>query len=248
MFETVEQTTRLGAGKRLLALSISVAVHLVALSVLVVVPLILFNLLPQMYLLTTLAAPPQPPAPLPPSGAVHERPVKSQRVHAVWTGDIAPDKTPQNISPTADAAPFTGVLNPFGNITGGLGAVIPGANDGMGIRHAIGQVELPPPPPPRPRKKEPMHVGGNVQESRLLKRVDPVYPELARRARVSGIVILQVTVDEEGNVSEVRVLRGHPLLDDSAVRAVQQWKYTPTRLNGEPVPVIAMVTVIFNLK
>jgi protein TonB len=91
-------------------------------------------------------------------------------------------------------------------------------------------------------------VGGNVQESKLIKKVEPVYPELAKRARVSGVVILQVTVDEEGSVTELRVLRGHPLLDEEAKRAVQQWKYSPTLLNGEPVPVIATVTVIFNLK
>ena len=106
----------------------------------------------------------------------------------------------------------------------------------------------PPPPPPRPVKREPIRVGGNVQESKLIKKIEPVYPELAKRARVQGVVILQVTVDEEGSVSEIRVLRGHPLLDDEAVRAVKQWKYSPTLLNGEPVPVIATVTVIFNLR
>jgi protein TonB len=57
-----------------------------------------------------------------------------------------------------------------------------------------------------------------------------------------------VTVDEEGNVSEIKVESGHPLLRDSAVQAVKQWKYSPTLLNGEPVPVIATVTVIFNLR
>ena len=61
-------------------------------------------------------------------------------------------------------------------------------------------------------------------------------------------MILEVTVDEEGNVSDIRVLRGHPLLEEEAVRAVRQWKYSPTLLSGEPVPVIATVTVIFNLR
>ncbi len=97
-------------------------------------------------------------------------------------------------------------------------------------------------------KREPIRVGGNVQESKLIKRIEPVYPELAKRARVSGVVILQVTVDEEGSVSDIRVLKGHPLLDEEAIRAVRQWKYSPTLLNGEPVPVIATVTVIFNLR
>jgi protein TonB len=77
--------------------------------------------------------------------------------------------------------------------------------------------------------------------------VDPIYPELAKRARVESMVILEVNVDEEGNVANVRVVRGHPLLDAAATEAVKQWKYSPTLLNGEPVPVIATVTVIFKL-
>ena len=91
-------------------------------------------------------------------------------------------------------------------------------------------------------------MGGNVQESKLIRRVAPVYPELAKRARVQGKVVLVVTVDEEGNVSDIRVSTGHPLLNEAAISAVKQWKYSPTLLNGEPVPVIATVTVIFNLK
>ncbi len=86
-----------------------------------------------------------------------------------------------------------------------------------------------------------------MQESKILRRIDPVYPELAKRARVEQIVMLEVSVDEEGNVANVRVIRGHPLLDQAAIDAVKQWKYSPTLLNGEPVPVIATVTVIFKL-
>ena len=97
-------------------------------------------------------------------------------------------------------------------------------------------------------KRDPIRVGGNVQESKLIRRVEPTYPELAKRARVQGKVVLVVTVDEEGNVTDIRVTSGHPLLDEAAVSAVKQWKYSPTLLNGEPVPVIANVTVFFNLK
>jgi len=105
----------------------------------------------------------------------------------------------------------------------------------------------PPPPPPRPKKLEPLRVGGNVQESKILRKVIPVYPELAKRARVEYQVVLEVNVDEEGNVTNVKVLKGHPLLDQAAVDAVKQWKYSPTLLNGEPVPVVATVTVEFKL-
>src|SRR5881397_3603772 len=94
-------------------------------------------------------------------------------------------------------------------------------------------------------QREPIRVGGNVQESKLVHRVEPVYPPEARAARISGVVILQVTVSEAGDVSDARTLRGHPLLDGAAVEAVRQWRYSPTLLNGEPVPVIATVSIAF---
>ena len=106
----------------------------------------------------------------------------------------------------------------------------------------------PPPPPPPPKAKAPIRVGGNVQNSKLIQKIDPIYPELAKRARVSGIVLLQVTVDEQGRVGEIKLIRGHPLLNQSAIDAVGQWRYSPTLLNGEPVPVIATVTVNFVLR
>jgi protein TonB len=92
-----------------------------------------------------------------------------------------------------------------------------------------------------------VRVGGQVQESKIIRKVLPVYPELAKRARVEATVILEVNVDEEGNVINVRVLRSHPLLEQAAIDAVKQWKYSPTLLNGEPVPVVATVTVEFKL-
>ncbi len=101
--------------------------------------------------------------------------------------------------------------------------------------------------PPEPLR-EPIHVSGNVQASKLLTRVEPVYPELARAARISGTVVLQVTVDVQGKVSDVRVMRGHPLLQRAAVDAVKQWRYAPTLLNGKPVSVLAPIMVAFKLE
>ncbi len=172
-----------------------------------------------------------------------------QRVTVDPTKFVAPTQIPKDIPPPVDEPPVVGVSGVVGGIPGGVtGGVVGGVPGGV-VGGVLGGVPPPPPPPPpRPVKREPIRVGGNVQESKLIKRVEPVYPELAKRARVSGVVILQVTVDEEGNVAEIRVMRGHPLLDDEAIRAVKQWKYSPTLLNGEPVPVIATVTVIFNLR
>ncbi|MBN1566340.1 MAG: M56 family metallopeptidase [Acidobacteria bacterium] len=96
-------------------------------------------------------------------------------------------------------------------------------------------------------QREPIRVGGNVAESRLIRRIEPVYPALALRTRVQGAVILTVWINEEGLVYETEVRSGHPLLQQAAVDAVRKWHYSPTLLNGEPVPVIATVTVVFRL-
>ncbi|HSB60951.1 MAG TPA: energy transducer TonB [Vicinamibacteria bacterium] len=94
----------------------------------------------------------------------------------------------------------------------------------------------------------PVPIGGRIREPRKLRHVAPVYPEIARAARVQGVVVVECTVTPEGGVANARVLRGHPLLDASALRAVTQWAFTPTLLNGVPVPVIMTVTVKFELR
>jgi len=94
----------------------------------------------------------------------------------------------------------------------------------------------------------PMRVGGDIQEPEKIVHVNPEYPELARRARLEGFVILQATIDKQGNVVDIEILRGLGLgLDTSAQDAVSQWKYTPTFYNGRPVDVILTVNVVFQL-
>lgn len=94
----------------------------------------------------------------------------------------------------------------------------------------------------------PVPVGGRIREPRKLRHVAPVYPEIARAAKVQGVVVVECTLTPEGRVANVRVLRGHPLLDAAASHAVTQWVFTPTLLNGVPVPVIMTVTVKFELR
>ena len=77
--------------------------------------------------------------------------------------------------------------------------------------------------------------------------MQPVYPAEAQAAKVQGIVIMEATIGADGRVTDAKVLRSVPLLDQAAVDAVRQWEYTPTLLNGAPVPVIMTVTVTFNL-
>ena len=90
-------------------------------------------------------------------------------------------------------------------------------------------------------------MGGNIKAPTLLKRVPPTYPPIALSARVSGIVILESTIGVDGRVIDAKILRSVPLLDQAALDAVRQWEYTPTLLNGTPVPVVMTATVSFSL-
>ena len=89
--------------------------------------------------------------------------------------------------------------------------------------------------------------GGLVEPPTKLRHVQPVYPELAIRTGGQGVVVLECVIDPSGHVADVKVLRGHPLLDDAARAAVRQWVYAPTKLNNLPVAVLLMVTVQFRI-
>lgn len=93
--------------------------------------------------------------------------------------------------------------------------------------------------------RAPVRVGGNVRAPTKVRHADPIYPQQARDAGIQGMIILELTIDEQGAVADVRVLRSIPLLDQAAIDAVRQWTYTPTLLNGVAVPVIMTVTVNF---
>jgi TonB family protein len=102
-------------------------------------------------------------------------------------------------------------------------------------------------PPGAPGTQAPLRVGGNIPEPKKIKDVRPVYPDIALTAGVQGIVILEVIIDETGGVRNAKVLRSIALLDQAALDAVYQWRFTPTLLNGAPVEVIMTVTVNFVL-
>ncbi len=107
-----------------------------------------------------------------------------------------------------------------------------------------GALGAPPPPPP---PVAPVRVGGFISPPTKVFDVAPVYPPEAEVAGVQGLVILQAIIDASGQVTDVEVLRSVPLLDDAAIKAVQQWLYSPTLLNGMPVSVIVTITVYFTL-
>jgi TonB family protein len=96
--------------------------------------------------------------------------------------------------------------------------------------------------------REPGRASGSYLQSRILRMVEPEYPPAARANRVSGVVIVSVVVNEDGEVFEAEVLRGHPLLDQAALDAVRRWLFKPTVIHDDPVPVLGTISVIFNLR
>lgn len=92
-----------------------------------------------------------------------------------------------------------------------------------------------------------IRVGANVAAVNLVNRVEPVYPPLAVQARIQGIVKMNLTIGEDGRVTNATLISGHPLLVGAAVMAVNQWVYKPTLLNGKPVPVTTTADIVFTL-
>jgi protein TonB len=123
----------------------------------------------------------------------------------------------------------------------------PDAAIGIGLPPATAAIDAPPQPPPAPEPRGPLHVGGDIRPPVKIRHVAPVYPKIALDARVADVVILEAVIAEDGAVGAVKVLRGHPLLNQAAIDAVRQWRFTPTLLNGQPVPVVMTVTVAFGL-
>src|SRR5205814_3202124 len=96
--------------------------------------------------------------------------------------------------------------------------------------------------------RDPVRLHSGIAAPQKTVNVPPVYPEVALRTRVEGMVVIEATIDERGNVTAAHVLRSVALLDAAAVAAVRQWKFAPARLNGEAIPVVITVTVNFVLR
>lgn len=152
------------------------------------------------------------------------------------SSDAAPLEPPSAITPETPHEPVA---------PRGPGVVDGGVPNGVDLR-TMSTASLPPPPPP-PLSPTPMRLVG-VRPPQKVVNVDPMYPYNAKIAHVEGVVILETTIDTRGRVTDVSVLRSVALLDQAAVDAVRQWVYTPTLLNGVPVPIIMTVTVRFKLQ
>jgi protein TonB len=221
---------------------LSGVVQATLLAVLILIPLIYTEALPKASLATLLIAPPPPPPPPPPPAATPVVKVKPQ-VHLMDAGKlVAPKAIPKEVKIIKEEAePDPNMMGAIGGVPGG----VPGGQMGGVIGGVIGGAGTAPPPP----KATPTRIrqGGAVTQASLINRVNPTYPPLARQTRISGTVRLHAIISKDGSVQQLEVLSGHPLLVQSALDAVRQWRYRPTLLNGEPVEVDTTIDVIFSL-
>lgn len=223
------------ARRRRYVLPISIAAHAAAAAAILIVPLAAeveppVVMRPAQRVFHVVAEP--PPVVIPARGvqpAVVTRTAPSEAPTAILEETVLPEQL------ASAGPPGPPTLGPIGTADG--------ISDGIG---RTGGVIAPPPPPPT--QPAPVRPGGNIREPRKIVDVPPVYPPLAIAAKKEGVVILEALLDENGHVDRVKVLRSEPLLDDAAVQAVRRWRYTPTLLNGVPVPVLMTVTVRFSLR
>lgn len=217
-------------------LPLSIATHAVLCAALIIVPFTSAELLPMPQTVDAFYADPElPEAPPPPPAA--QAPAASQATAEPVSSSAAPIEAPKGIADEAPTPPGT-----FGaGVVGGIGS--------LGETLGTGMVNIPGPPPAPPvQRPEPVRPGGVIRYPAKVHHVSPVYPRIAQDARVSGMVILEAIIGVDGRVQDVRVLRSKPLLDQAAIDAVRQWRFTPTLLNGVAVPVILTVTVNFEMQ
>lgn len=222
------------ARRRGLSVPASMAVHALVLAAFLVVQIVGPVSLPPLpspalrAWVVSIAAMPETAVPRP------RRQAPVEAVQAAAAG--APVEAPQGIEPETGVEVSAEMLAAVTRDTSGLAA---GVETGL----PDAPVVVPPPPP-----IEPVRPGGHIEMPARVVYVAPVYPPVAQAARLEGLVIIEATIDPSGAVVGARVLRSAPLLDDAALAAVRQWRYTPTLLNGVPVPVILTVTVQFKIR
>jgi periplasmic protein TonB len=229
------------AGRTSTTILISIVLHTALILAIAVVPLMFYDSLPSQEALKAFfvapleVAPPPPPPPPPPAGARAVVKAAPRVDTQAPQGFVAPIEVPNEIKPEEGLD-----LGVEGGVAGGVEGGVPGGVVG-GV---VGGLPSEAPPPPA----KVVRIGGQIAQPKLIRQVKPVYPDLAVQSRVSALVILEAEVDVRGHVKSVKVLRGHPLFDDSAKEAVMQWRYQPLLLNGEPTGFILTVTVNFNLQ
>jgi protein TonB len=223
------------ARRRLSVLPISIAAHAIAVTGFVMSPFFTAVEMPAIAapvrdVMPTVSA--EPPAPPPPPRTT---PV------VVTNPNVAPLAAPEGIAPEPDRPSASSDVGVNGSVDVGVST-----GPASVLSDTRGFVPAPPPLPVA-EPSGPVRPGGRIREPRKVVHVAPVYPEMARLTKREGKVILEALLDVTGKVVSVKVLKSEVFLDDAAIHAVKQWRYTPTELNGVPVPVLMTITVVFSL-
>ncbi len=242
-------TTR--PGQRTLDFVLSMIVHAIFLGTLILLPLYFTEAIDlKQFTQTFLVAPPPPPPPPPPAPAqgIVKVAAGPRRVFTQAGKLLAPSAIPQQVAmlKEQELPPEVGGAGVVGGVPGG----VPGGQLGGvigGIISGAQRTYVPVAPVAAPQPKAPIRVGGRVKPPRAISTPDPVYPGLARQARIQGDVLIDAVIDTHGNVVEMQVISGHPLLIPAAMEVLHKWKYEPTYLNEEPVSVQLIVTIRFRL-
>jgi protein TonB len=216
------------------AVILSGLVQTFILGVLILIPLIYTEALPTAMLSTILIAPPPPPPPPPPPAPV--KTIVKPVARLIQSGKLMqPRAIPKEVAVFKEAELPPDVIN--NSQQGGVFGGIPGQ----------GLISAALPPPPKAAAPARIKQGGQVTAAAIITQTRPLYPALARQARIQGNVVLHAIIDKEGKVAQLEVISGHPLLVQSALDAVKQWRYKPTQLNGDPVEVDTTITVTFTM-
>jgi len=233
--------------RKFFATTTSFIVNCLAIVVMLAVPLMFTEELPKAQLLTFLVAPPPPPPPPPPAAAEVQRVVHQIQTDMLNNGQLrTPSKIPQKIQmiKEEEAPP---PMPASGGVVGGVPGGIPGGQLGGVIGSVIsstGNSAVPRFVPVAPQR---IRISQGVTKGLLIHREEPTYPPLARASRVQGEVVLSAVIDTNGQIQNLQLVSGHPMLVPSAITAVKQWRYKPYLLNGQPVEVETTITVIFTL-
>lgn len=225
----------------------AMALHVAIVAALIIIPLYTTaKITLNEYNDVPLVAPPPPPPPPPARAAAPASPrVAHPRAQFTYATRklVAPKSIPKTIAAESGAA----VAPDLGGVVGGVPGGVPGGVGGVGGVFG-GTGTAPRPPQPQQSKPTLVRAGSLVKAPRQTLNVDPEYPTLARQTRLRGVVVVDAIIDENGNVVQAHAISGHPLLIPAALKAVLQWKYEPSSLNGHPVSVELEVQVHFNLK
>jgi|HubBroStandDraft_6_1064221.scaffolds.fasta_scaffold25668_4 TonB family protein len=218
------------------ALGASLFLEMLLVAAILAVPLITPGVLPRHYIVIPLPPISAPKSPRPPHSHANVPTPHSDHPAVKPFVFHQPDRIPTHVYNAPDNTPPV--------IDEAPGSAVPGIPGGTGTGSGLpGEGSEPIVAPPRPSKPRTISIG--VMEASLIHRVDPIYPDAAKALRISGQVKLHATIGTDGIVKDYQVVSGNPILARAAITAIRQWRYQPTKLDGEAVEVETLITVNF---